>query len=359
MLLALAATDAAGYSVIAPVLPSVARVTGASTTTIGLLAACFPLAMLLGFVVGGRLVRAGRGTTALLGALAVVAAGAAAFSATTSLPLLFLARTVMGVGSGGLWIGVTLRTLEYWPGEEYRCMSRIYAAYSVGALVGPALGALGGVHRPFLAYLALVVAAMPLVVALPRPAAHHPFRSDRSALRLPGFWYAASAILFAILAPGILDGILPLHFATRLTQTQIGVLYTGTALLIAVASAVTGSVSPRRALAAGGIALTAGIGAAGAATSVPVWLGALAATGLGAGAAQTAATGLLLEAVPTQRIVTAMVVWSQIGMTGYLLGPALGAPLTHAFGFGALGVLPLGAGLVVVGTGWCSRARRR
>jgi hypothetical protein len=44
--------------------------------------------------------------------------------------------------------------------------------------------------------------------------------------------------------------------------------------------------------------------------------------GLGAGAAQTGATGLLLAAVPTARIVTAMVVWSQLGILGYLAAPA-------------------------------------
>ena len=54
----------------------------------------------------------------------------------------------MGFGSGGLWIGITFATLAYWPGQEYLCMSRIYAAYSVGALVGPLLGALGGTDTP-------------------------------------------------------------------------------------------------------------------------------------------------------------------------------------------------------------------
>ena len=34
--------------------------------------------------------------------------------------------------------------------------------------------------------------------------------------------------------------------------------------------------------------------------------------------------GLLVKAVPIDRIVTAMVVWSQIGIVGYLLGPLAG-----------------------------------
>ncbi len=47
-----------------------------------------------------------------------------------------------------------------------------------------------------------------------------------------------------------------------------------------------------------------------------VWALALVLLGLGAGAAQTGATGLLLAAVPPARIVTATVVWSQLGILG-------------------------------------------
>ena len=48
----------------------------------------------------------------------------------------------------------------------------------------------------------------------------------------------------------------------------------------------------------------------------------LAAVGIGLG--NTGSLGLLVEAVPVDRIVTAMVVWSQIGIIGYLLGPLAG-----------------------------------
>ena len=54
----------------------------------------------------------------------------------------------MGLGSGALWMGVTFAALERSPGDEYAGMSRVLAAYSVGGLVGPALGALGGVRSP-------------------------------------------------------------------------------------------------------------------------------------------------------------------------------------------------------------------
>jgi hypothetical protein len=71
---------------------------------------------------------------------------------------LTIPRLVAVIGSGGLWIGVTFGTLEHWPHQEYVCMSRIYAAYSIGGPIGPGLGALGGTQRPFVGYLVAVLA---------------------------------------------------------------------------------------------------------------------------------------------------------------------------------------------------------
>ena len=39
---------------------------------------------------------------------------------------------------------------------EYLCLSRIFSAYAVGAMIGPALGAIGGIRAPFIAYLVLL-----------------------------------------------------------------------------------------------------------------------------------------------------------------------------------------------------------
>jgi hypothetical protein len=70
----------------------------------------------------------------------------------------------------------------------------------------------------------------------------------------------------------------------------------------------------------------AGTSLAGLAANVPLWLLALALSAVGIGLANTGSLGLLVQAVPVRRIVTAMVVWSQVGILGYLLGrsPAAG-----------------------------------
>jgi MFS transporter len=254
----------------------------------------------------------------------------------------------MGVGSAGIWIGVTFDTLERWPGQEYLCMSRIFAAYSVGGLIGPALGIFGGISGPFLAYLGLLVLAVPLVLFVAAPATQRDFAADRSALRTRGFWVACAAILFAVLALGVLEGVLPLHFAERLSQAQIGALYVGASLVVAASAGASGGMRPRPLVFAAVLLAVAGISLAGMAVSVPLWIVALLLAGVGIGLANTGSLGLLVEAVPVERIVTAMVVWSQVGIIGYLLGPLVGGIVAEGPGYAFLGLVPAVAGLVVL-----------
>jgi ACDE family multidrug resistance protein len=340
VLLLLAAADAAGYSVIGPVLPAIARRTGAGPGLVGVLASMFPVAMLLGFVVAGGLVRRGHLRVTLTVSILVAAAGAALFALPSTLPMLFLARAAMGLGSGGIWIGVTLGALAYWPADGYRAMARILAAYSVGTVLGPALGALGGIALPFLAYAVLLLALLPVAVWLPDPGPRT-YVPDRSALRTRAFWAATLAVTLAMSAFGLLDGVLPLHLGTQMSQGEIGVAYVGVALLVGVASVHASRFRPWPVVLAGAVAVVAGITLAGGVGVVAVWLVALAAVGVGAGYGETGATGLLLETSSTDRIVTPMVVWSQVAMVGYLAGPAVGGVLAEQRGYAALGLIPL------------------
>ena len=357
-LLALGVLDAAAYSVIAPVAPTLAAQTGAGPGLIGLLVATFPAGIVIGFALAGSAIRRGRYSALLLLSLGLLAAGSLGFAASSSLPGYAVARFVMGLGSGGLWMGVTFSTLQRWPGQEYLCMSRIFAAYSVGGLVGPAIGALGGVREPFLVYLALVCLAAVLVVAMP-PSSHHPaFGSDRSALRLPAFRVASAGILFAVLALGVVEGVLPLHLAARLDQAQIGLLYAAMSLVVAVSAALA-SRFPARAMLLGATGLVVlGIGLAAATGAVPIWIVGLAVGGLGIGMANTGSIGVLLQGVPSERSVTAIIAWSQIGIVGYLLGPLVGGTVAQAAGFGLLGVVLLAAAVPVLALG-VSLGRRR
>ena len=349
LLLTLGALDAAGYSVIVPVAPAIADAADAGPATIGLLVACFPAGMVIGFAVAGWGVGRHGARAVLAASLVLVALGSLGFILGDALAAYFPSRLLMGLGSGGIWIGVTLDTLERWPGQEYLCMSRIFAAYSVGGLIGPALGIFGGIQGPFLAYLGLLLAAVPLVLLMGNPATRRTFSADRAALRTRGFWLASAAILFAVLALGVLEGVLPLHFADRLAQTEIAALYVGASVIVAVSAAAAGTLPPRPLVLFSILLAVAGISLAGAAAEIPLWLLAMLLSGLGIGIGNTGSIGMLVEAVPVERIVAAMVVWSQIGIAGYLVGPLLGGAVADGLGFAYLGLVPAAAGLLVLG----------
>jgi MFS family permease len=226
----------------------------------------------------------------------------------------------------------------------------VFAAYSVGGLIGPALGFFGGIHGPFLAYLVLLVIAMPVVLLMGGPAVTREFAADRGALRTRGFWVAAAAILFASIALGVIEGVLPLHFAERLTQAQIAAFYVGASLIVATAGAAAGGLVPRPLVLTAVALAVAGITLAGIAVSIPLWVVALVLAGAGIGLANTGSLGLLVEAVPVERIVTAMVVWSQVGIIGYLLGPLVGGAVAEGPGYAYVGVVVAAAGGLVYAT---------
>jgi MFS family permease len=355
LVLGLSALDAAAYSIIAPVLPQIASESGAGPATIGVLSAMFPVGILVGFPLAGRWVRRRDAESLLPASAVIVAVGALAFVIADAMPLYFLGRLVMGVGSGGIWIGVTYTTLERWPGCEYVCMSRVFAAYSAGALLGPAFGALGGIRAPFVAYAALATAGAVLAPLAGAPEVRRPFRADRSALRQPGFALAAAGIAFAVLALGVVDGVLPLHLGTELGQRGIAVLFVGVAVIHAAGATVAGRVSPGRALLGGVALVVVGVGVTGVVDAPWIWFAALSVAGIGVGFGETGSVGVLLDAVPAERSLTAMVVWSQLGILGYVAGPLLGGAVAEVLGFAWIGVVPLLGAALLVAVRWVPR----
>src|SRR5262249_12116003 len=88
-LLGLAGLDAAGYSVIAPVVPVIARERHAGAAVMGALVATFAIGQLVGYPLAGRGVRRLHAAAVLRVALALIAVGDLGFILTTSLPTYF------------------------------------------------------------------------------------------------------------------------------------------------------------------------------------------------------------------------------------------------------------------------------
>ncbi len=348
VLLAVGAVDAAGYSIIAPVTPAIARSTGAGPGLIGVVVASFALGSVVASLLAAVGVKRGRTTRVLMISLTMAALGSLGFVFGDGLVVYFVSRFLMGMGAGGVWMGITFNILERYPGQEYLCMSRVFAAYAVGGLLGPVLGSLGGIELPFVAYFVLVLVAGVLVAVMGESNSTRSFDTDRSALRLPAFWLASVGLLFAVVGLGMVDGVLPLHFSSRLSQSGIGAFYAAMSVVVAMASALAARFRPRYALVAAVGLIIFGITVAGATREVPGWVVALGVTGAGIGLANTGSIGVLLEGVPTERIVTAMVVWSQIGIVGYFIGPLAGGFIAQTSGYQAIGLVPLLAAVPVL-----------
>jgi MFS family permease len=355
-LLALGALDATGYGVMAPVAPELARETDAGPGVIGALVTCFALGQLVGYPLFGELQRRRGATRVLTVALVLIAVGDAAFLAGGGLAVYFPARALQGIGAGGMWIGVVFGMMERFPGEEYRRVTALLGAYSLGGVAGPALGAVGGIRGPFAVHLGLVVAAGAALAVLRLPSDKGELGSDRGVLRSRGFLLACAGVALVALALGTLEGPLPLHFGTRLSQGEIGLLFVFTAVLVLVATVLAGRARPQPMLALSLVLLPAGIAVAGATDGVWLWVIAVSITAVGFGAGQAGALGLLLAAVGVARIVLAMVVWSLAWGTGYLAGPAVSGAVAETLGFGAVWIVPAVAAAATVGV-WLARSR--
>jgi len=348
VLLALAALDSAGYSIIAPVVPEIGAATGSGPGLMGVLVASFAVGQMAGYPLAGRGLQRSHAVAVLAGSLALVVVGDVGFIAGDGLAVYFPARLLQGIGAGGLWIGVSFAVIERFPGQEFRRLTGVLAAYGVGAIAGPALGGTGGIRLPFALHLALVACLALALFLIGAPKEPATFGSDRRALRSPGFWLASAGILLVALSLGTFDGPLPLHFSEKLDQAEIAGLYVAAAVVGAVCATLAGRLPPRPVLAASTILMTGAIALGGLTDTVSVWLVVAVLMGVGIGAGEAGALGVLLESIGVERIVLAMVVWSQVWAVGYLAGPAVGGGVAEALGFGAIGLVPLAAALLVV-----------
>jgi MFS family permease len=347
ILFALAALDSAGYSIIAPVVPEIGAQTGAGPALMGALVASFAVGQMIGYPLAARVLQRRHAVAVLFASLALVVVGDLGFIFGETLGVYFPARLVQGIGAGGLWIGTSFAIIERFPGEEYKRLTGILGAYGLGAIAGPAIGGIGGIAAPFAVHLVLVSVLTVALVAIGAPEKEAKFGSDRAALRTPGFWLASAGILMVALTLGTFDGPMPLHFAEHLSQAEIAALYVLAALISSGAATLAGRYAPRAMLGLATVFMTLSIALGGATEVIALWVVVAVLCGLGVGAGEAGSLGVLLESIGVDRLVLAMVVWSQVWAIGYLVGPAIGGGIAEALGYGALGLVPLAASAFV------------
>jgi DHA1 family tetracycline resistance protein-like MFS transporter len=179
--------DLIGFGIVLPLLPLYAERFGARPTTIGLLTASYALAQFVFAPLWGRLSdRVGR-RPVILASLIGTCVASLTMGAAGALWLLFLARTVDGI-SGASYAAAQAYVADVTePEERAHGMGLIGAAFGLGFVVGPALGALfavAGPRVPFFAAAALAAANFALawrrLPEPPRAARRRPVASRRS-----------------------------------------------------------------------------------------------------------------------------------------------------------------------------------
>jgi DHA1 family tetracycline resistance protein-like MFS transporter len=267
------AIDLVGFGIVLPILPIYARRFHATSLQAALLVAAFSAAGFAFSPLWGRLSdRFGRKPVILV-SLAGTAVGSLMTGLAGGLPLLFAGRLVDGASGASVAVAQAAAADLASPAERPRLFGLLGAAFGLGFVAGPAIGALAalaGPRVPFLVAAGLAgVNTIAAIARLPetRPtglAASGEGRTGRiAALRTPG---VAPLVLVAFAAMAAFSGFeatfsLFGQHHLGLTIGSTAAVFTGVGLLIvAVQGGAVGAVVRRfgeRATLAGGLGLDA------------------------------------------------------------------------------------------------------
>lgn len=158
------AVDLIGFGIVLPILPQYAERFGASPFVIGLLVASFSLAQLVFAPIWGRLSdRIGRKPVLLI-SLFGTALGSLLTGAAGAITLLFVGRIIDGASGASVSVAQAAVADVAAPKDRARLMGLLGAAFGVGFVAGPAIGALGALVNPRLPFF--IAAAISFVNAL-------------------------------------------------------------------------------------------------------------------------------------------------------------------------------------------------
>ena len=316
--------DMVGLTMIVPLLPYYATDFGATAGIVGLLVSAFSIAQLLAAPAWGRFSdRYGR-RPAILTGLLITAGAYVLFGVAGSVPALFLARIIQGVGGGTIGVVQAYVADVAEPAQRTKSLGWLSAITSLGAVAGPAMGslmvALGG--QRMVGYGAALLAVLVALFAwaylresrrLPTVGAPATATTGRSAiaqvLSHRGDPAARLIWLYAI-AIGAFYGTIqtaPLRLHARLdvTERTVGyfVMYLG-GMGVIVRSAVLGLAVDRlgeaRLTRLGILCLSAGLALTGAARTYPVLLTGFTLMPIGTAFIFPCLTGLLSRAVSSR-----------------------------------------------------------
>lgn len=248
------ALDLVGFGIVVPILPLYAERFDASPATIGLLVASFSLAQFVFSPIWGRVSdRVGRKPVLVLSLLGT-AVGSLLTGLAGSLWLLFAARILDGISGASVSVAQAAVTDLAPPSERPRLLGLLGAAFGLGFVAGPAIGALaalGGPHVPFLVAAALAfVNAVVAAVRLPETRVGRTGRPERSSrtARTEGLRAYLLVAFVSLCAFSAFEATFALFGERRLglRLASTGVVFTVIGVLIAVVNGAVVAPAVRR-----------------------------------------------------------------------------------------------------------------
>jgi MFS transporter, DHA1 family, solute carrier family 18 (vesicular amine transporter), member 1/2 len=158
------------YGIVIPFLPGRILALGGTQVVVGMLFASYAVGFLLATPFSGWLTDRFGGQRILVLGLLLLFISTLVFAFSSTLPLLFLARTLQGVAGAIPWTaGLAIIASEYSGAQRYRRFTQVFSATSIGTLIGPALGGLlytwRGFQAPFIV-MAILIALESIVILI-------------------------------------------------------------------------------------------------------------------------------------------------------------------------------------------------
>jgi DHA1 family tetracycline resistance protein-like MFS transporter len=359
-----------GFGIIIPLLPFYAQTFGASPIVIGLLFASFSFSQLIASPLLGELSDRWGRRPVLIVSLIGTAVSFAMLAVANSLPMLFAARVVDGLSGGNI---TTARAYiaDVTPEEQRpRAYGMLGAAFGLGFIVGPALGAAFSsisYTAPIWAAAAITVAAtvlawiwLPETIHRSSAAGVPPWRALRQLSSRPGLWLLLGIDFVYWMSFAVYQTTFSLFGARRFgfDAMHIGYLFSAFgALGVIVQGGLVGpivrSLGTRRTLMLGLMCAAIGWGGSALTHSVPVFVLMLVPGAVGIGLCNATLSALVSNAAGPHEQGRVQGAAGALESLGRMLGPVWGNAVLQGVGEGA--AYGAAAGMLVGAAGMAAR----
>jgi MFS family permease len=391
VLTAVAVAVAVGFGVVIPAIPLFAESFGVSDTAVGAVVSAFALMRFVSALGGGRLVDRFGERLVLATGIGIVAVSTGLAGLAQSYPQLLVLRGIGGVGSAMFTISATALLLRVVDADHRGRASGLFqSGFLIGIVVGPAFGGFltdASIRLPFFVYAVTLIVAggigaiylgsssrrseaaqvdesVPVGAANDTPGAHHAVEIEEiedepvESTTLAQAWghpayRAAVAVNFAVgfALFGLRFTLIPL-FVTKVMDVSavwigIGLVFSSVAQAVCIlpASHVVDGQGRRPAMMLGSGIGAAALVAMASVQTLPTFLVAMTAMGVGSSFISTAPAAVVGDVMHGRggRVVA---VFQMASDAGQIVGPLVAGWLTDNTGYGQ--AFCVGAGVLVV-----------